>query len=298
MIHQILRDTPATLQLIVYNDGIPADLDANPTIVIINGNGDTVTTGAVSKPGSTTGVYRSILPAQSDLTVLIATWSGLIAGEPVELHQHYEIVGTLLFTEADARGAKIVGGQAALSDDTDYPDDLISGWRSAISDLFEQRMRRPVISRYCRVRFSGWSNPLDLSYGRPALASGEVLTRPGRVWDISRIISATVNGTAQDVADLEIVGYKLYHTNGSWSGASIANPLNVTVEYEYGPDPVWPEAHQRALDLLLANAAPKGFPSSATSVSTEDGTFRITNFPVVVEEFLTAYKGRKGYGIA
>ena len=55
---------------------------------------------------------------------------------------------------------------------------------------------------------------------------------------------------------------------------------------------MWAEAHQRALDLLMANAIPKGYPSSATSISNEDGTFRISNLPVVVEEFFRKHNYR------
>lgn len=301
MIHGILRSTPATLELPVYLGGVLTDLDALPTLLVLDGNGDTVTTSAVTKPGvpDNVGIYQAVLPAQDDLKILVAKWTGLLDGEAVTLYQDYEIVGNLLFTEADARNAKIVGGQTALADETEYPDELIAGWRQTIGELFESRMTRPVVRRYCRVRFSGGGGRmLDMSYGRVSLENGSSPHRPGRAHDINRIISATVNGVAQTVGDLQIDGYKLWHTTGSWSSATYSNPRNIVVEYEYGPDPVWAEAHQRALDLLLANAAPKGFPSSATSINTEDGTFRITNFPVAVEEFLKAHKQRKGFGIA
>lgn len=301
MIHGILRSTPATLELPVYLGGTLTDLDALPTLVITDGNGATVTSSAVSKPGApdNVGIYRSTLPAQDDLKVLVAAWTGLLGGEPLTLRQDYEIVGNQLFTEADARNAHIVGGQAALAVEADYPDSLIAGWRQTIGELFESRLRRPVVRRYCRVGFHGpGGRILDLSYGHTVLANGSTPVRPGRTHDINRIISATVNGVVQDPADLQIAGYKLYHTTGTWTAASTSNPLNIIIEYEYGPDPVWAEAHQRALDLLLANAAPKGFPSSATSVSTEDGTFRITTFPAAVEDFLKQHRQIKGFGFA
>ena len=303
MTQQILRSTPATLELRVYSAGSPVNLDANPTLAITDGHGTVVSSGAVTKPSTppadAVGVYRSVLPGQAALKVLKAAWSGLLATAPVTLYQDYEIVGNLLFTEADARNAKIVGGQSALADETDYPDALISGWRSTITELFEQRLQRPVIQRYCRLVTGGWgTRALDMTYGNTVLADGSALNRPGRGWDIARIITADVGGTAQTVGDLDIVGHQLVNTTGTWTGSSFSDPNNVIVQYEYGPDPVWGEAHQRGLDLLLANAAPKGFPSSATSVSTEDGTFRITNFPVAVEEFLSQHRRRKGFGVA
>lgn len=291
MIHSILRSTPATLELPVYLAGVLTNLDAPPTLAIADGNGDPVASGAVSNP--TVGIYRSTLPAQADLKVLTASWSGTLGGEAVTLYQDYEIVGNLLFTEADARNAKIVGGQPALADETKYPDSLISQWRSTIAELFEHRMHRGVVRRYCRQKLSGSYRALSLRHGYPVLANGTPLNRPGRAWDVSRILSITHDGDTIPVADVEIVDGNIWYPGGTWTPAPFQSPpLNITVEYEYGPDPVWAEAHQRALDLLLANAAPKGFPSSATSVSTEDGTFRITNFPVAVEEFLKRHNYR------
>jgi hypothetical protein len=296
---QILRSTPRTLQLTVYSAGTPTDLDANPTLVVTNGAGTVVASGAVIKPGATTGVYESVLPAQANLNVLTAVWTGLLATQAVSFTQSYEIVGNLLFTEADARSEPIVGQQLALADDTKYSDALIAHWRSVIGDIFETRLRRGVVRRYCRLEIAGpGGTSLDLSYGHPGLASGTTLNRPGRTWDITRIISASVGGVAQTVGDLQIVGYKLHHTTGTWTAGSTTDPLNITVEYEYGPDPVDSEVHQRALDLLVANAAPSGFPSTATSISNDDGTFSITTFPAAVEDMFKTRKARAGFGFA
>lgn len=297
MNHHILRNTPATLELAVYSAGSLIDLDADPTVIVTDGNGTIVTSGAVTKPGppDDVGVYRSVLPAQANLSLLTAVWTGQLAGQPLTLSQSYEIVGNLLFTEAEGRSEPIVGQQQALADETKYSDARIAHWRSVIGDIFETRMGRGVTRRYCRTRFNGFVGlPLDLSGGYPVLANGNPLSRPGRSWDISTIISATIDGVAQTVSDLEIVGYKLYHTTESWAWSTAATPLNITIEYEYGPDPVEAETHQRALDLLLANAAPSGYPSTATSLSNEDGTFRISNFPVAVEEFLKRRNHRTG----
>lgn len=296
MNHHILRSSPATLELQVYNNGTLTDLDANPTLVVTDANGTTVSSGAVTKPGApnNVGVYRSVLPGQANLSLLGAAWTGLLAGAAVTFHQSYEVVGNLLFTEAEARSEPIVGQQPALADDTKYSDTLIANWRAVIGELFEDRLHQGVIRRYCRTRFHGEGGQvLDLAKGRPVTSTGSVLRRPGRRWDIAQIISATINGDpVADLDDLIIDGHWLYHTTGSWPRASLTTPLNITVEYEYGPDPVSWEARQAGLDLLLANAAPKGFPSTATSLSNEDGTFRIATFPLDVEEFLTAHKHR------
>ena len=288
---EILRSTPATLELQVYSEGTLTDLDGNPTLVITDGNGAVVSSGAVSHPG--VGIYRSTLPAQPDLKVLDAAWTGTLAAAPLTLHQDYEVVGNFLFTEAEARASNIVGMQTPFSDTAKYDDAYLARWRSVITELMEHRMNRGVIQRYCRARFQGIYKPLNLNDGYPSIASGSTLNRPGRNWDVTRIISATHDGVTILPADLEVVDNYVYWPGETFTPALTTEPpLNVTLEWEYGPNPVWSEAHQRALDLLMANAIPKGYPSSATSISNEDGTFRITNFPVAVEEFFKKHNYR------
>jgi hypothetical protein len=282
---EILRSTPATLELQVYSEGTLTNLDANPTLVITDGNGDVVSSGAVTKPGSTTGIYRSVLPSQDDLKVLDAAWTGLLSAAAVTLHQDYEIVGNLLFTEAEARASNIVGMQTPFSDATKYSDSYLATWRGVIAETMEHRMKRGVIQRYCRAKFRANGNYVNLGKGVESLASGRTLNRPGKTWDVARIISATHNGTTVDPAGLDLMDNYVWFPTALTSAPANSSPFNVVLEYEYGPDPVWPETHQRAIDLLMANAIPKGYPSSATSLSNEDGTFRITNFPVAVEEF-------------
>ena len=289
---EILRSTPATLELNVYSEGTLVDLDANPTVVITDGNGTVVSSGAVSHPGATTGIYRSTLPAQADLKVLDAAWTGTLAAAPLTLHQDYEIVGNLLFTEAEARDSNIVGMQTPLSDGTKYDDAYLARWRSVITETMEERMNRGVIQRYCRARFAGRYKPLNLRNGDNRTTTG-TLRRPGCGWDVARIISAEHNGTPITLSELEVVESYVYWNGGSWSPGSTTNgQYNVTIEWEYGPNPVWPETHQRALDLLMINAIPKGYPSSATSISNEDGTFRIATYPVMVEEFFSEHHYR------
>ena len=259
---EILRSTPATLELRVYSEGDLTDLDANPTLVITDGNGTVVSSGAVTKPGApnAVGVYRSLLDGQADLKVLTAAWSGLLATEPVTFHQEYEIVGNLLFTEAEARSIPLVGQLTPLDDETKYPDALIAEWRSVIGELMEHRMNRGVTQRYCRQKFAGTYRPLNLNEGYPVTFQGNLLNRPGRAWDVTRIISATHDGVTLLAADLEIIDQHVWWHDNTWTPSTNGSPLNITLEYEYGPNPVWPEVHQRALDLMIANAAPERVP--------------------------------------
>ena len=183
---EILRSTPATIELLVYSEGTLVDLDGNPTLVITDGAGTVVTSGAVSHPG--VGIYRSILPGQADLKVLDAAWTGALSGAPLTLHQDYEVVGNHLFTEAEARASNIVGMQTPFSDTAKYDDSYIAKWRTVITELMEHRMNRGVIQRYCRARFSGPYKPLNLAQGTTPLH------RPGRGWDITPSFQLLMTG--------------------------------------------------------------------------------------------------------
>ncbi len=270
---EILRSTPATLELLVYKDGDLTDLDANPTLVITDANGATVTSAAVTKPGSTTGTYRSVLSGQTNLTELAAVWTGVLSSEAVIFTQTYEIVGNLLFTEAQARTKTISGLQTPLSSATDYPDADIVRMRALITDQFEHRTGRAWTRRYCRIETAGSGNAvIDLWDGHPRDTGGNLTGGPGRFRNIINIISASVDGTAQTVTDLAIDGRRIIHKTAVWTAGSSSDPHNIIVEYEYGSDPVPLEANEHGLAMILANLVPSDVSGYAQSFSGQDGT--------------------------
>jgi hypothetical protein len=266
---QILRNTPATLELLVYENGDPVDLDANPTIAITDANGAAVTTGSVTKPGATTGEYRSLLPGQADLKDLRVVWSGVLDGDPVSFTQHHDIVGNLLFTEAEARAARFTGQQTPLSDEDVYTDAMIVQKRAEISEMFEERTERSWIRRYCRVELHGnGSQQINLRYNaHPRDVDGSVSGGAGWLNDIASLISVTVNSVALDVADVKIHGANLIRTDGSWSSASWSDPYNIVVEYEYGLDSVPLEARENGLRMVVASLVPSDVPDYAQTLS-------------------------------
>lgn len=288
---QILRNTPATIQASLYVNGTLTDFDSTPTVAVVDANGDTVTgLSSVSKPS--TGVYRATIPAQSDLTTLRATWTGAVSGSSTVLTTRYEVVGNLLFTEAEARAKTISGFQTPLSSDSSYPDSEIARWRGLITDMFEDRTGRSWVRRYCRVQMDGTGGRLlSLHDGEARTADGP-LPRPGRGVQIAKIISATVSGAAVSTSNIAIDGGTLIRKDGVWHSPTWGDPLNVIVEYEYGPDPVPYEATENGLRVLLANAVPSDVSQYATSISNEDGTFRIATLPVRVEEWLKSVSNR------
>jgi hypothetical protein len=264
---QILRNTPATLELLVYQSGVLIDLDSTPTVVVTDANGASVTTGSVSKPGSTTGTYRSTLPPQADLKTLKVVWSGALSSDPVEFTQQHEIVGDFLFIEADARGYTVTGQQTPLSSETNYPDAAIARMRELITDQFEQRTGRSWVSRYCRTELHGTgSRELSLRDGHPLDADGRMSGGPGRHYDIQRLISVSIAGVAQTVGDYTLHGRKVVGPT-TWPRASWDSLFNVVIEYEYGVTPTNLEAEENGLRMAVANLVPSDLSAYAMTAA-------------------------------
>lgn len=261
---QILRSTPATIEVKVYQSGDLTDLDTFPSLTVTDANGASITPGAVSNPEA--GIYRANLPAQSDLKAVKAVWSGTLSGLAVSFTEHHEIVGNLLFTEAEARGARFTGQQAPLSDETKFPDEVIARIREEVSDAFEEKTDRSWITRYCRTELHGdGSREISLYRGHARDVDGNLSGGPRRLWDIRRIISVTVNDDPH--TDFELHGRRIINTAGHWPRASMSNPFNIIVEYEYGSDPVPFEARENGLRVAVARLVPSDVPDYAQTLS-------------------------------
>ena len=264
---QILRNTPATLELLVYQAGTLTNLDANPTIAVTDANGDVVATGAVSKPAGTTGTYWSTLPPQADLKTLRVDWSGALSGDPVEFTQHHEIVGNFLFIEAAARSYTVTGQQTPLSSETNYPDAAIARIRELITGQFEEKTGRSWVSRHCRVELHGTGTRwLSLRDGHPRDADGRMSGGPGRHYDVQRLISVTVDAVAADVGDYTLHGRKVVGPT-TWPRASYDSLFNVVIEYEYGVTPVNLEAEENGLRMAVANLVPSDLSAYAMTAA-------------------------------
>lgn len=261
---------PTTLTKQWQPDGTSADVGV-VTYAVINGAGTAVVSGTATKSGvGAATVYTFSLPIVADPTVLRIRWTRSDTG--AYLDDILEVFGSLLFTEAEARAKQTTGQLAPLADEAKYSDDVIATWRLKIQEAFEQRTGRSWVRRYCRLEAAGRSMwELGLHEGYHRTSWGAEVGGPGRHTDIRRILSATVDGVAVTVTDLRILGSTLHHTLGSWGIGSSSNPLNVTVEYEYGIDPTW-EAHENGLRAILALAPPQSQSDWVTSISDDGGS--------------------------
>lgn len=270
----LLEDVgPVTLTKQWYGDGTVIDA-GTVTIGIVDANGDTVVASgtATTKTGSSnTTTYTYALAAQSEPNRLKVTWTR--SDTSVPLVDWIEVFGSQLFTEADARGYQISGAQAPLSSASAYSDATIANTRLKIQDQFEKKTARSFVRRYARVVMRGsggtYLYPRD---GRPRDSTGRALAGDGYGKDIVRVISATVNGSALDTADIVVDGGCLILTAGTWSYPSSTDPLNVTVEYEYGIDPPDSEAHEMALEMVVSLLVPSDVSHYAESFTNPTGT--------------------------
>ena len=273
---QILRDTPATAQLLNYQNGDLTNFDATPSLAVTDGNGATVTTEAVSSPG--TGIYQAIIPGQTNVSMLKAVWTAAMSTRTVVHTVWYEVVAHTLADEAWIRsyGAKATG-TGPLASATDYTDAMIEEARERAVTRMEDWTERGWIGRYCRIEAAGTgTRTLWLADGEPRLADGTSLHRPGRLSDVRKIISASADGTALNTSNLRIdssVG-AVYRTDADWPSATSSNPRNIVIEYEYGLSGPQDGSERVLMALVAADLVPSLVSDRAMSMSTEFGIER------------------------
>ena len=150
---------------------------------------------------------------------------------------------------------------------------MISAERTRLTDDLEYWTGRSWIPRYARVELSGHGGQyLDLSKGKCRTSDGYPLHRPGRLADISTILSVSANGSAIDADDVEVDGRHLIYDNG-WPVAT-TQKYNIAVEYVYGLPTLVDGVDRIALKELVNRLVPSAWPDRVISADTEYGTTR------------------------
>jgi hypothetical protein len=264
----ILADTAATIETTAYVDGTATD----PTVATLGVTREDGTVlvaplTAATIVGSSSGKVRySFTPAQmADLDILTVTWTlTLSAVAGTILTSQYEVVGDLLFTEAQARdfGNDTPGtaANAPLYDSTKYPDAVLLEKRDEIADELTEALGYAPFPRYYREVVDGsYTETLPLRYGH--LRS----IRAVSAWD----------GSVTDTFDAtELADIRLYD---SWVrrdtlGSFIGGYRNITVAYEHGLDLVPSWCRRAALQILIARLVPTNVSPYATLQTDSTGT--------------------------
>lgn len=208
---RIVRGSPATLSAPFYVNDTATDLDAVPTVLVTRQDGSQVATGAATRVG--VGQYTYALPAQTDLAVLTAVWSGLISSQPISVTTYVEVVGAEYFSIAELRNSDSV-----LTNTTRYPDAKCAQARLAVESDFEGICGRAFVPRYAREQLvSNGTGTLWLSNPEPIRLI--TLTVNGEDWSGKTITTSTDN-----LRILILAGFQ-----GVWPRYG-----QITIEYEYG----------------------------------------------------------------
>jgi hypothetical protein len=236
------------------------------TVTVTRSNGTAVDTNATTTDNANGSYSYQLAAADNDqIDTLRVDWKVVSSGEVVTLYE--DIVGSLLFTIDQARAYTVTGQQTPLSSTTTYPDFVVARMREMVTEQFEQRTGRSWVSRHCRVKLHGnGARELSLRDGHARDTAGRESGGEGRHYDVQRLISVSVAGVAQDVADYTLHGRKVVGPT-SWPRASWDSLFNVVIEYEYGVTPTNLEAEENGLRMVVANLVPSDLSAYAMTAA-------------------------------
>ena len=265
---------PTTLTKTWYADGTATDV-GTVTIGIDDANGTTVVASGTATANGADGTYTYSLATQTTVKLLTVTWTR--TDTSAALVDLLEVTGSRLFTEAQARTFRAkADGTAALASSSEYTDAMIADEHDRIVAKLEAWTNRAWIPRYCRIELPGTgSRELNLNDGIPRDSTGRALNRPGRLYDVSTIITASASGTSITASNIVIDGATLRLTTGTFTRATTSNPFNVTVEYEYGLPYPADSVDDIAMLLLVKKLVPSAIPDSALSWSADFGSMQV-----------------------
>jgi|GEM_PF-2629006 len=261
---ELLKGAAGTLRF-PDHDGDPVEFDELPTVTVVrHSDGSAVDVGAVEKDGAGEDlVYTASVDstATAEVDLLVATWTGKVAGADSSYTTYAEVVGGVL-TSLKAIRKKQNRNQPP-------PDGEIAAAREAASRQIESACRCAFRPRYGREILS--------SDGRETL----MLKHP----QLQRVLSIAVDGVAWSGEEL---GWVTLDSSG-FLGISGRWPTGrIEVAYVHGYEH-FPEAAEPVRDLAahLLATKPIDWMDRATSYSTGDATyslitagFRGASFPV------------------
>lgn len=226
-VERLLRGFPQTIQTTFYLDGVAATA-GTVTVTITKADGSAlVTDAATTAAGTPTFVYSYVLPAQTNLNDLTATWTGTISGSPATATTEIEIVGGFYVTLAAIRALP------NLSDTSKFPNAKLIDARQWFETTFERATGVAWVPRFARDRVDG-SGTSTLMLPRWPVRRNPVTGLPAilSVRDYTTSAAYTSYDSAA-LADLVIDGPHLRRVNGT---AFTSGARNLVVEYEHGFD--------------------------------------------------------------
>lgn len=260
---RILMGTAGTLAITVYVDGVATDPSV-AAVSVVDGMGSAVTVGAAAIGGGLTGqVTASLDDAQtSTVRLLTATWTLTVGGNSQTFTTTHEVVGDVLFTEAELRAFD--GG--AVANVMAHSSAAVNHMHELVRESFEQICGTAFGARFQRDILDGTgTDTVWLSRMRVNTVFGAaVRAASSQTW------TALTSG---ELASMWVTpGGKL-----SRDGADVwpCRPQSVRVDYSYGYQPVPLEIRRAAMWVARDYLAGSNIPNNAISQLDELGTFRL-----------------------
>lgn len=283
-ISSVLVGQAAVLTFTAYADGTQTDL-GTVTVGIVAADGSTVVAAGTSVTDNSDGTYTYTLAKQSSPGFLTVTWT--VSGGP-DFTTYVDVQGSALFHEAELRNFDDKAITAAL-----YTDAQVAEAHQAAVEYLEAQTSRSWVRRYNRMVLPGsGTRALELAAGYARTSSGLGLARPGAYSDVIRVLSAD-DGSSISTSNIEIADGVLYRKDNTWTSCTSDDPLNVTVEYEYGlPHPV--ENVSRVAMLLARHwLVASRVPNNAMAYTDALGSYQFdeTRLPFEAWSWVKAHRG-------
>lgn len=256
-----LKGAVATLQVLVYSDGALTDPTA-AAVTAVDQAGAAVTLGTVAIVGSGTGKVTVPTLVSTVAQSLTVTWTLTVGGTAQTFTTYHEVLGDLLFSEAELRA---FDGGAVASGST-YSDDDVIKMRELVREGFEQICGVAFGERARRVFFDGdgsetlWLDDMQVQ----SVTAAAIRDSGSTTWTAF---------TASELSDLLVSsnGRVIRDSQGSWT----AGNRNIRVDYTYGYQPIPWEVKRAAMWVARNYLTGSNVPRNAISQVDELGTFRL-----------------------
>ena len=238
-------DTPATIDATFYPAGDDTGAnDGTVTVAVTRADGTTVDgIGAVSV--GTEGRYTATLPAQEQMDILTATWTGNTA----KVRTIHEIVGANLVELAEIRA------QTNLTSDSIHPTALLDDARSWFLDLVDDYCGFSPVPRFTQETVDG------TGYSRVVI--------PNKAY-VRTIRYITVDGVAVD----DLAAWDLDEGILCGPATLTKGRRNIVIGYEHGLDQAPADLRRAALTAIRARVladTSKQLPDRVLSQTNEFG---------------------------
>lgn len=258
---QVLRSNPATITA-TFVDTAGALVDPGVTsVVVTNLAGVEVASGNATGTGAAARTYTLTVADTATLDTLAVAFDPATAGLAT-ITERVEVVGALLFTEAEARAFD--GG--AMTNPTTYPDAVIQEARARITDQFETICGVSFVPRY-RLDVVSGSGFVNMALPRMKVTS---------IRSVEYRSSGAATWTAYDATDLadlyiEDYGWVLRETRGLFT----LGRRNLRIGYEHGFTTPPYDIKRAALMTLRYELVDSNYSDRTISVSNEFGSTQL-----------------------